>query len=560
MPPPFLPRLGKALLFFLAPVLLIVGGWHGIRYAKLHLALSRARREFTDVQFMRAEFWAGQALGVDPKNTAATRLMAEITEAQDKPAALGWRIRIARLEPGNTADILAWAKSALRFGQRDMALKALESLPADFKNSSADYHELMAGCALASHDAPLAEEHFAKAAELDPGNPLHRANLAAFRLNTSADAGTRAAAAKELEEALQDSRVNLFAARALLADAMRNHDRAKAGQLVEKLRSLPEHKFSDELCSLDIAPGGPDFQTALDAMEKRAEANAQWAAEMTAWLNSHGMAAEALRWSARLQEPVQSNTHVQMSVAESYMRVPDWKGLDAFLEKCDWGDGDFLKRAMLIRCKRELSQPWEKDWKQLAADAAAHPPDDLLLAQLVVGWNWRDEALALLWGATTDPASESQALQLLWDLYSQQNATRDLWRVARAQLDLNPTNPAARNNEAFLSLLLYGASERATRAAREVSTANPKEPEWAATYAYALHLAGKDAEAEKVMKNLPPETLARPGIALYYAIVLAANGDESGARESLGKLNPGGMLPEEQKLAADLGRQLGTGR
>jgi Flp pilus assembly protein TadD len=96
------------------------------------------------------------------------------------------------------------------------------------------------------------------------------------------------------------------------------------------------------------------------------------------------------------------------------------------------------------------------------------------------------------------------------------------------------------------------------RVAREVSASNPKEPEWAATYAYALHLAGKDAEAEKVMGNLPPETLARPGIALYQAIVLAANGDKTGAREYMAKFNSGGMLPEEQKMAADLRRQLNT--
>ena len=131
-----------------------------------------------------------------------------------------------------------------------------------------------------------------------------------------------------------------------------------------------------------------------------------------------------------------------------------------------------------------------------------------------------------------------------------------LWRVAKAQIELDPTNPTKKNNAAFLSLLLYGASERSERLAREASTTNPKVPEWAATYAYALHLAGKEPEAKRVMENLSPEALGRPGIALYYAIVLAANGDNARAKETLAKLNPTGMLPEEQKLATELAQKL----
>jgi hypothetical protein len=136
------------------------------------------------------------------------------------------------------------------------------------------------------------------------------------------------------------------------------------------------------------------------------------------------------------------------------------------------------------------------------------------------------------------------------------NDTLDLLRVAKAQSEIDPANPATKNNCAFLSLLLFGASEHSEQLAREASAANPNVPEWAATYAYALHLAGKDAEAKKVMQNLSPEALGRPGIALYYAIVLAANGDTAHARQSLAKLNPKGMLPEEEKLAAALAQQL----
>jgi hypothetical protein len=323
------------------------------------------------------------------------------------------------------------------------------------------------------------------------------------------------------------------------------------------LNSYPEHDFSDDLVVLETVAPGSSFQSALADIEHRVESDAVLTRQAGDWLNSHGMAAETLRWYAQLPEPVRSNVRVQMTAAESHSAVRDWNSLENFLNGCHWGDGEYLRKAMLVRCKRELSRPWEKEWKQLVTDVQTNPPADLLLAHLAIDWNWRDEALGLLWPAATKPRTEWKALQYLWDLYSRTSDTRELLRVAKMQLNLDPSNPTRKNNEAFLSLLLYGASERASRLAREASAANPKVPEWAATYAYALHLAGKDSGAAKVMADLSPDALGRPGIALYYAIVLEANGDQPRAREILVKLNPAGMLPEERKMAADLAQKLG---
>ncbi|MGB8353014.1 MAG: hypothetical protein WCD79_03930 [Chthoniobacteraceae bacterium] len=550
------PRLGRVVVFLFAGVLLIAGVREGFRYTKLHLALRNAHREFSKSQFMRAEFWAERAVSADESNVEAMRLMAEIGEVLDKPAALAWRMRVAQRAPGNTADVMAWAKSALRFGHREMTDRALQSLPADFKNRSAGYHELMAGCALADHKPAISAEEFMKAAEIDPSNPFYRVNVEAFQLTNSSSQETRATATRELESAMTDPRVSLFVTRTLLYDALQSGDHARALRFAGKLRSLPERSFSDDLSCLEAMMSESSFHSALEETEHRAGSNLQWAIEMGDWLNSHTMAAETLRWVAQLPEVIRSNIRVQMTAAESYSAVYDWNGLAIFLTKCQWGDGEYLRRAMLIRCKRELGQPWEKEWEQLVSDVEITPPDSLLLAQLVTGWKWRDETIELLWGATTKPQTQTTALQYLWGLYSQTNDTNKLWRVATEQIKIDPSNPAKKNNEAFLSLLLYGTSERSERLAREASTKDPKVPEWAATYAYALHLAGKETEAKNVMENLSPEALGRPGIALYYAIVLAANGDNIRAREMLAKLNPAGMLPEEQKLAADLTRQL----
>lgn len=550
------PRVAKVLALLVLLAAGTFGCWEGFRLAKLHLALKRAHREAANRQFMRAEFWITRAFTADPKNLEATRLMAEIYEAQDRPEGLGWRLRVVQRAPGSTADILAWAKSAFRFGRRDMALNALKSLPVDFQNKSAAFHELMAGCALGVNDLATAEEHFRKTLELDRDSPVQRVNLAAFQLTYSTNRETRVTAGQYLEGALDDSQARLYAARALLTLAMRSRDRTAARGFAEKLRAMPEHTFNDDLSGLEVSIGDPAFGPALAEIEHRAESDPQWPLDVGNWLNAHGRAAEMQRWFPLLPEQIQANIRLQMTVAESYLALADWNGLETLLAARRWDDGEFLRRAMLIRSNRERSRPWEKEWTLFAAEVAAKPPEGFLLAQVMIGWKWREEALQLLWDATAQPTTNTLALQSLWDLYSQKNETREMLRVARAQVELDPSNAAKKNNEAFLSLLLHGASARAERLAREASAGDPNVPEWAATYAYALHLAKKKADAKKVMASLTPEARSRPGVALYYAIVLAANGEDAPAREALVKLDSRGMLREERKLASELAEQL----
>jgi hypothetical protein len=548
-----LVRLGLIVVF---GVLVLIGGGLGFKYAKLRSSLIRGRREFEKKQYMRAEFWTGRALSVDARNVEALRLMAEIEEGQDRPAALGWRIRVVQCLPGNTGDIVAWAKCAFRFGQREMALYALKSLPANFQENNADYHELMAGFALAVHVPGAAEAHFARAAELDPTNALRRINLAAYRVANSPKPEIREAARQELENALEDPQAAAPACRALLAEAIRNHDAARSRALAEKLRAVPNRAFHDDLACLDAAAADPTFPAALAETERRAGSDVQKVVALGDWLNTHQRADETLRWIGQLPEATRMEVRVKINEAEAYLAMRDWTALDAFLEKSHWADGEYLRKLMIIRCQRELGQPWEKDWGQLVALVEASPPEGFLVAQLIIGWGWRPEAIDLLWKAARQPQTNALALESLWQIYGQSNETRELLRVAKAQGELDPANPTMKNNEAFLSMLLMGGSERAERLAREATQAKPKIPEWAATYAYALHLQGKNAEAKKVMLSQPAEALARPGIALYAAIVLAANGEADQAREALTKLNPRGMLPEEQKLAADLAAQL----
>ena len=545
----------KAIILLLVG-LVVAGGWAGYRSAKFHLSIERARREIARKDFNQAEFWGEQAMSVMPGNPDAARVMAEINEAQDMPLSLLWRTRVAQLAPESDSDLMAWAKCAFRFEHDQMARKVLERLSDSFKETSADYWELMAGCALKERIPAAAEACFAKAVAIDPGNATHKVNLAAYRLTFNPSPEVQAEAERQLNELSKDRDVGIFALRTLFDRAVFTGNKAEAVRLADRLLALPKHDFSDSLRSLRVALEGPGFDSQLQKTEREAEKNPGSITEMGDWLNAHSRAQETDRWYARLPERDRMNIRVQMTESQALLNLRDWKKLEAFLKGCHWVEGDFIRDAMIIRCHYELSLPWEKEWRDLLARVASTPPEGLMLARLVIGWNWGREAIGLLWGATARPETEMEALHFLWEIYQAINDTPDLLRVAREQLKLDPSNPERKNNVAFLSLLVEGASAKTLQMASEAYQANPKVPTRAATYAYALHLAKKDPEAQKIMQNLAPEAVHLPGIALYQALILDSTGQPDAARETLLKLNAQGMLVEERKLARDLAQKL----
>src|SRR5205085_500362 len=120
----------------------------------------------------------------------------------------------------------------------------------------------------------------------------------------------------DLESVPPDSPAAAFAARALLVDAIRTRDEARARNFAERLHSLSQHTFSDELSCLEAFLALTAFRPALEQVEERAKSEPQWATATGEWLNAHGMAAETLRWFPLLPAATQSNIRVQMAASE----------------------------------------------------------------------------------------------------------------------------------------------------------------------------------------------------------------------------------------------------
>ena len=98
------------------------------------------------------------------------------------------------------------------------------------------------------------------------------------------------------------------------------------------------------------------------------------------------------------------------------------------------------------------------------------------------------------------------------------------------------------------ALLLDAQELKPHDLAREVYQQAPTNSAYASTYAFSLHLQKKDAEALKVMQQLPPKDLENPSIAGYYGLILKATGNPAKAKVYLQWASKAQMLPEEKKL------------
>jgi predicted Zn-dependent protease len=116
------------------------------------------------------------------------------------------------------------------------------------------------------------------------------------------------------------------------------------------------------------------------------------------------------------------------------------------------------------------------------------------------------------------------------------------------QFKRSPASLPIKNDLAMTALLLDAQELKPHDLARELYQEAPTNAAYASTYAFSLHLQKKDAEALKVMQQLPPKALEDPAIAGYYGLILTATGDRAKARTYLQWASKAKLLPEEHKL------------
>jgi len=133
--------------------------------------------------------------------------------------------------------------------------------------------------------------------------------------------------------------------------------------------------------------------------------------------------------------------------------------------------------------------------------------------------------------------------------------TADAQTIAAEIIQLWPDDAGARNQSAYLRLLLGASGEQAEAAERDAEVLVRKEPRnWLAraTLGLARLRLGRSKDALTAIRDLRVTGVEPPGPLAVRAAILAANGYEEGARNDASILGAKPLLPEERALIAPL--------
>jgi predicted Zn-dependent protease len=480
-------------------------------------------------------------------NLKAARFMAEMAEQAGSPAALHWRRHIGNLERTDP-NLLAWATQAIRFGDLRVAQIALSRVSTNGQ-ASLWFHQTAAMLALQERKPQEAYKYFAVVARLAPSNRINQLNLATVQL-VAGDAQATMAARKSLEGMRAEETLRLPALRALAGDSERRRDTNHAVQFAGELAREPKATLADKLqflAALRLA-GSADVATQLARMQ-RDVILAEDVHLVAGWMTAQGMARQAQAWMERLPDHLRSATSAQLALAESLAILRQWEKLRALTRTGNWRNQEHMRLVLLAYAMRGLGDHpgAQRQWNQAVLAAGSDSKNLLALGRMAGNWRWDAEAEQVWWVLGRRPGPEQAgALRSLYNLYSLRGDTKQLLRACHALLKLNSDDLVSKNNVAMLS----GENlAEARRWAEEGYRAQPANPGYASTYAFALMGQQRAKEARAVLGKIDAEWFKAPSMAACYGLVLAAAGEPQRAREYLERAaRSNQLLPEEMML------------
>lgn len=525
-------------------------GYRGYKIWKQGHMVSLAKGFIAKGDGKNAVLSLNQALQANPRNVEATRLMAGLVEAGRSPAALTWRSRVVELQPNSLDDRLALARTALAARDLTVATNTLAGVSAEGVKTAA-YHDIAGSVAVAVGQLQEAVSHYREASRLEPTNSFHRLNLAVVQLQQSNTAGLAEARAA-LKELCANPVVRCQALRDLVQDALRYKQTGDALTLSKELLQQTNSIFSDRLLRLDVlgAAKDPGYSAALAEFQRDAAGDPVKAYELGTWQMAKTSPAAALAWMQGLPPATQTNQPLALLLAECRTQTQDWPALQSSLEQQSWGDLEMFRHAFLARALRgqNLASTSKTEW-EIAQKAAGGRKESLtLLLRLAAQWKWENEGEEILWTLVNRYPQEKWALQALTQVLYAGGQTRSLMKLFSQLSKANPSDLGVKNNLAVAALLLDAQEFKPNDLALEVYQKSPTNASFASTYAFSLHVQGKDSEALKVMQQIPPGELSKPSIAGYYAVILQATGDKERAKAYLAWSAKATLLPEEKKL------------
>jgi tetratricopeptide (TPR) repeat protein len=295
-------------------------------------------------------------------------------------------------------------------------------------------------------------------------------------------------------------------------------------------------------------------QYVADAVERFGKADDETLAALAAWLNNMGRARKTLDLLP-LERAVQRQDLFLQHV-NALAALERWDEVKEVLTSERFPLEPVFQHMYLATARTRLGETTAATNEWQRALEAANTPEKLLALANYAEQNRANDIADGAYSAAIKLAPMNRtayAGRLRAALAS--DHTSEAQAVAAEIVQLWPDDAAARNQDAYLRLLL-GASDGAAEAAeREAQVLVAQEPSnWLAraTLGLARLRLGKKEDALKAFRDVRATGSEPPGALAVRAAILAVNGYEEGARGDARNLGAEHLLPEERALIAPL--------
>src|SRR5436190_5542558 len=326
----------RILIFALVMSVVAAGGWFG-RKAYKHSRESRlieeAHQYLNNKDFKNGELCLRRAMQINPTSIPASKAIAEMLQRAGVPAAIGWWIRAAQLEPGNVTNRFSWAEAALRAGDLKSAEEALDGV-SDPANKTAVYNKLSGAIEWARHNRAEAESYYLEALRLEPGNQAINLNLATIHLSSTNPAVAQAARLS-LEQLATNATWRLKALHNLEQDAIARRSLLDALKYSKQITSDPQSAFADKIDYLKLlrATTNAEFGPFLATLKAQAVDSPPKAFALGRWMANAENPKDALQWLENLPAQTFTNQPVPLIVTDCKIALQDWSGLLASVDQ-----------------------------------------------------------------------------------------------------------------------------------------------------------------------------------------------------------------------------------
>jgi hypothetical protein len=328
-----------------------------------------------------------------------------------------------------------------------------------------------------------------------------------------------------------------------IADALDKHPNARPSHqlLAFQLRVRHDPALTDEYVA--------------QAVERFGKGDDETLAALTAWLNGVGRAQKTLELLP-LDHAVQRQDLYSQRI-NALAALGRWDEVKDVLTSERFPLEPVAEHMYLATARTRLGEAVSatNEW-QRALEAAANNSDKLLALATYAEQNHANDIADAAYAQAISPAPKNRAAYAgRLRVAEASRRTADAGALAAEIVKLWPDDAAARNEDAYLQLLL-GASDGAAEAAeRQAQVLLSQEPwNWAAraTLGLARLRLGKKEDALAVFRNVQATGSEPPGALAVRAAILAVTGYEEGARGDARLLGQEHLLPEERALIAPL--------